>query len=104
MSNHAITLTLVSGPTVLIEVGGMRLITDPTFDDPATYDAGACALRKTAGAAVSAEGVEPIDAVLLSHDQHFDNLDRSGRALLPRAGRVLTTMAGAARLGGHAEG
>jgi hypothetical protein len=42
--------------------------------------------------------------VLLSHDQHADNLDPSGRAFLARAPRVLTTVAGARRLGGPAEG
>jgi L-ascorbate metabolism protein UlaG (beta-lactamase superfamily) len=42
--------------------------------------------------------------VLLSHDQHSDNLDRSGKAFLAKAKRVLTTEAGAKRLGGHAEG
>lgn len=41
-----------------------------------------------------------IDAVILSHDQHADNLDISGRALLPNAGRVFTTVAGAAQTRG----
>jgi hypothetical protein len=36
---------------------------------------------KITGPAVAAEEIGPIDAVLLSHDQHGDNLDRSGRAL-----------------------
>jgi L-ascorbate metabolism protein UlaG (beta-lactamase superfamily) len=45
-----------------------------------------------------------VDAVLLSHDQHSDNLDNSGRAFLENAQRVLTTTAGASRLGGHVEG
>jgi L-ascorbate metabolism protein UlaG (beta-lactamase superfamily) len=45
-----------------------------------------------------------IDAVLLTHDQHGDNLDDAGRALLPRAGVVITTVAGAGRLGGNARG
>jgi hypothetical protein len=40
----------------------------------------------------------------LSHDQHADNLDNSGRAFLPRAGRVLMTLAGAQRLGDPVEG
>jgi L-ascorbate metabolism protein UlaG (beta-lactamase superfamily) len=48
--------------------------------------------------------VGPVDAVLLSHDQHSDNLDNSGRDFLKSARRVLTTTAGAIRLGGHAEG
>ena len=61
-------------------------------------------LTKTSHPALSAEQVEPIDAVLLSHDQHADNLDRSGKASLSKAARVLTTRVGAARLGNHAEG
>ena len=42
--------------------------------------------------------------MLLSHDQHFDNLDHAGRAVLARANVVYTTRAGAARLGGGATG
>jgi L-ascorbate metabolism protein UlaG (beta-lactamase superfamily) len=42
--------------------------------------------------------------VLLSHDHHEDNLDQAGRALLPRAGTVVTTASGARRLGGSARG
>ncbi|WP_236828369.1 MULTISPECIES: MBL fold metallo-hydrolase [unclassified Blastococcus] len=49
-------------------------------------------------------GVLPVDVVLLSHDHHADNLDDAGRALLPSAGAVLTTVAGARRLGGSARG
>ena len=45
-----------------------------------------------------------MDAVLLSHDHHEDNLDPAGRALLPRAGVVVTTVAGAKRLGGETRG
>jgi L-ascorbate metabolism protein UlaG (beta-lactamase superfamily) len=44
----------------------------------------------------------PLDAVLLSHDHHDDNLDDAGRALLPRAEAVVTTGSGARRLGGSA--
>jgi L-ascorbate metabolism protein UlaG (beta-lactamase superfamily) len=45
-----------------------------------------------------------IDAVLLSHDQHPDNLDHSGRALLAEVPLTLTTPSGAGRLGGTAQG
>ena len=45
-----------------------------------------------------------IDAVLLSHDHHEDNLDRAGRTLLPLAGKVITTCLGAKRLGHNAVG
>jgi L-ascorbate metabolism protein UlaG (beta-lactamase superfamily) len=42
--------------------------------------------------------------VLLSHDQHSDNLDESGKEFLSKAKRVLTTQTGAKRLGNRAEG
>lgn len=61
-------------------------------------------LVKTAGPALNVAEVGAVDAVLLSHDQHADNLDRAGRAFLAGAGRTLTTVAGAARLGGNAQG
>ncbi|BCP55691.1 MBL fold metallo-hydrolase [Kaistia sp. 32K] len=103
MSTPETTLTLVGGPTLLIETGGLRLLTDPTFDAPGHY-AGAVHLEKTKGPALSAEAIGAVDAVLLSHDQHFDNLDHAGRAYLGTAGTTFITKVGAARLGGNAQG
>jgi L-ascorbate metabolism protein UlaG (beta-lactamase superfamily) len=97
-------ITLIGGPTALIELCGFRILTDPTFDDPGDYKLPHVTLKKTARPALRAEELGPIDLVLLSHDQHSDNLDICGRAFLPKAGRVLTTHAGAGRLGGNAEG
>jgi len=101
-----VRITHVGGPTVLIEVGGWRLLTDPTFDPPGRkYNFGwGTSSRKLSGPAVAAAELEPIDAVLLSHDHHDDNLDGAGRALLPKAGTVVTTVPGAKRLGGNARG
>jgi len=101
-----VRLSHIGGPTVLIEVGGWRLLTDPTFDPPGrryTFGWGTSS-RKLAGPAIPAADLDAIDAVLLSHDHHGDNLDRAGRALLPSAGAVVTTVAGARRLGGSARG
>jgi L-ascorbate metabolism protein UlaG (beta-lactamase superfamily) len=100
------TLRLVGGPTALITYGGLRLLTDPTFDPPGDYPRPGTdiVLSKLDGPAVDLEDVMPVDAVLISHDHHSDNLDRSGREMLTRSGRVLTTGAGAQRLGGDAEG
>jgi L-ascorbate metabolism protein UlaG (beta-lactamase superfamily) len=100
------TLTHIGGPTLLIEVGGWRLLTDPTFDPAGRdYDFGkGTGSTKLAGPAIATADVGLIDAVLLSHDQHEDNLDPAGRALLPEAGMVITTVAGAKRLGGKARG
>jgi L-ascorbate metabolism protein UlaG (beta-lactamase superfamily) len=99
------SLTYVGGPTALLEWRGLRLLTDPTFDPAGTsYELPAYTLRKTQPPALPAEDVGRIDAVLLSHDHHFDNLDHAGREFLPRAERVLTTRDGADRLGGNAVG
>ena len=97
-------ITLFGGPTALIELDGFRLLTDPTFDPPGEYQLPHVRLTKTSHPALSTEEVGSIDAVLLSHDQHADNLDRSRRAFLVRAERAFATEAGAQRLGGHAEG
>ncbi|GAA3718159.1 hypothetical protein GCM10022224_099850 [Nonomuraea antimicrobica] len=70
------------GPTAVLEIGGVRLLTDPTFDAPGDYPIGNRALTKTAGAAFGADEVGSVDVVLLSHDQHPDNLDRAGREYL----------------------
>lgn len=86
---------------------GLRLLSDPTFDDAGSAHpspTGAYTLVKTMGPALRPEQLGHIDAVLLSHDHHADNLDRAGRAMLADADRVLTTRAGAGRLGGHAVG
>ena len=93
-------ITHVGGPTVLIEVDGWRLLTDPTFDPAGGhYDFGwGTSSDKLAGPAVAASDLPPIDAVLLTHDHHGDNLDTAGRALLPAVGTVLTTRSGARRL------
>src|SRR5262245_21604443 len=104
MSAPDLTLTLIGGPTVLIEYGGLRLLTDPTFDPPGLYKEAPVRFEKTSGPALSIEEIGRLDAVLLSHDQHFDNLDNAGRGMLPAAGRVYTTKAGAGRLGGNAIG
>jgi L-ascorbate metabolism protein UlaG (beta-lactamase superfamily) len=98
-------LTHIGGPTLLIEVGGWRLLTDPTFDDAGkTYKFGwGTSSVKLAGPALSADDVLPIDAVLLSHEHHDDNLDAAGRALLAHVPVVVTTVPGAKALGagGH---
>src|SRR5262249_25668899 len=106
MSAANITLTLIGGPTVLIEYGGLRLLTDPTFEPPGPYPGTHRPLNdvKSEAPALRVEQLGTVDGVLLSHDHHFDNLDNSGRALLPSVGVTYTTKSGAQRLGGNAVG
>jgi L-ascorbate metabolism protein UlaG (beta-lactamase superfamily) len=103
---NGVRLTHIGGPTVLIEVGGRRLLTDPTFDAPGRrYAFGwGSSSRKLAGPAIAAADIGRLDAVLVSHDHHDDNLDPAGRELLPAAGTVVTTVPGAKRLGRGARG
>lgn len=96
----AVGVRYLGGPTALLELGGLRLVTDPTFDPPGEYPVGNRSLRKTIGAVVTPERVGRADAVLLSHDQHPDNLDRQGRDYLAFAPLVLSTAAARQRLGG----
>lgn len=101
-----VSFTHIGGPTLLIEFGGWRLLTDPTFDPAGgkySFGWGTGSVKTTAPALGPSELGE-IDAVLLSHDHHEDNLDAAGRALLPSAGAVVTTVPGAKRLGGKARG
>jgi L-ascorbate metabolism protein UlaG (beta-lactamase superfamily) len=101
---NSLRITLIGGPTALIEIDGFRLLTDPTFDAPGAYQLPHVKLEKLSGPALGADAIGEVDAVLLSHDQHADNLDHAGRDFLSKASRVLTTVAGAKRLGSHAEG
>lgn len=100
-----IRLTHSGGPTVLIEIGQLRFLTDPTFELAGYhYEPGLQVVSKTTSPAILASALGPVDAILLSHDQHGDNLDPAGRAYLSQAKQVLTTSVGAHRLGGNARG
>jgi L-ascorbate metabolism protein UlaG (beta-lactamase superfamily) len=99
-------ITHIGTATLLLEIGPIRILTDPVFDPPGgSYHFGyGTSSRKLTAPSLGADELGKIDAILLSHDQHEDNLDHAGRALLPRAKEVLTTFAGAKRLGNNAIG
>jgi L-ascorbate metabolism protein UlaG (beta-lactamase superfamily) len=101
-----IRVTYIGGPTALIEIGPWRLLTDPTFDPPGKryFFGWGTVSRKLQGPAIAFDELGHIDAVLISHDHHGDNLDPTGRALLPRMGQIVTTKPGARRLGAGATG
>ncbi len=105
MGTVPIGLTYIGGSTALIELGGLRLLTDPTFDPAGSeYTTPVYVLRKTQDPALSPEALGSVDVVLLSHDHHFDNLDRAGREVLEKAALTVTTVEGAGRLGGRSVG
>jgi L-ascorbate metabolism protein UlaG (beta-lactamase superfamily) len=77
---------------VLLEWAGLRIVTDPTFDAPQSYeDPGSTPLVKTAGPAIPRERLGQVDLVLLSHHAHKDNLDYEGLELLATGVTTLST-------------
>ena len=100
-TTHGAGLTLlhVGGPALLLRLGGLTIVSDPGFDAPRDYPRpGGGTSTRLRGPAAAPDALGPLDVALVSHDQHVDNLDLSGRALLPEVRHVLTTPAGAARL------
>ena len=88
-------ISVLGGPTTVIDIAGRRIVMDPTFDPPGVHDY----LTKLTGPAVNAAALGPVDAVLVSHDQHPDNLDDDGRRLALSAALVLTHPGAAGRRG-----
>lgn len=103
-STESIRVDVFGGPTALFEYGGLRFLTDPTFDAPGDYHVPGGRLTKTAPTATAPADLGRVDVVLLSHDEHPDNLDNSGRALLAGVPLTLTTTGGGQRLGSGATG
>lgn len=99
----SVTVTYVGTATTIIEFGGLRFITDPVLAPPAEYRLGPVRLRSSIPPAISIDALPPIDAVLLSHDEHVDNLDMAGRQLL-RGRPTVTTLPAAGRIGTAATG
>ncbi|MFI2209808.1 MBL fold metallo-hydrolase [Streptomyces sp. NPDC020141] len=104
-SGEQFPIRVFGGPTALFDYGGLRFLTDPTFDAPGDHRTpGGPLLTKTAPSSGSPADLGRVDVVLLSHDEHADNLDTSGRALLAGIPLTLTTPGGGRRLGGRAKG
>ncbi len=99
-------ITYIGTATVLLEIGGLRILTDPVFDQSGqNYAFGwGTGSTKTKDPAVLPDTLGNIDLVLLSHDQHQDNLDDTGRSVLKKASKIVTTVSAAKRLGGGAHG
>lgn len=93
-------ISVLGGPTTVVDIAGRRIVMDPTFDPPGVH----AYLTKLTGPAVSADALGAVDAVLISHDQHPDNLDDDGRRMALAAPLVLTHPGAAGRLGPPAVG
>ncbi|KAI8138766.1 beta-lactamase superfamily domain-containing protein [Fennellomyces sp. T-0311] len=93
-----LTMTHISTATAILDIDGVRLLTDPVFDAGGSeYDIGPTVLKKSKGPAIKRDELPPIDGILLSHEDHEDNLDTAGRQLLDGR-KIFTTMDGAKNL------
>ena len=85
-----VLLTYIGQATVLIQVPGLNILTDPIFSERASPVAFAGPKRVRAPG-IDFDALPPIDLVLLSHN-HYDHLDRASLARLARRGSsVLVT-------------
>lgn len=66
-------VTMVGHATLLIQIGGLNMLTDPVWSDRASPFAFAGPKRVTSPG-IELEKLPPIEAVLLSHN-HYDHLD-----------------------------
>ena len=72
-------MTWIGHSTVLLEMDGVRLLTDPVLRPRVLH------LRRVAAPAAE---IGPVDAILISH-RHYDHLDRKSLARFDRATRVI---------------
>jgi L-ascorbate metabolism protein UlaG (beta-lactamase superfamily) len=93
-------IAVLGGPTTVIDIAGRRIVMDPTFDPPGPHDY----LTKLTGPAVNAGALGQVDVVLVSHDQHPDNLDDEGRRMALAAPLIVTHPGAAGRFGPPAVG
>ncbi|WP_329005906.1 MBL fold metallo-hydrolase [Kribbella sp. NBC_00709] len=93
-------ITHIGGPTAVLNLGGLKFLIDPAFDEPRDYQLPGRVMSKLIGPAIPAAELGPIDVALVSHDEHKDNLDDAGRALLPTIPTVLSTPGAATRIPG----
>ncbi|OJJ51929.1 hypothetical protein ASPSYDRAFT_52829 [Aspergillus sydowii CBS 593.65] len=91
-------ITHIGTATAILEINGVNMLTDPFFSPAGTtFQVGDAPAEVLDDPALRLDQLPVIDAVLLSHEDHIDNLDDLGRRLLD--GRhVFTTIDGAKNL------
>ncbi|KAJ5370294.1 uncharacterized protein N7496_006386 [Penicillium cataractarum] len=84
--------------TAILDINGVNFLTDPFFSPAGTsWSDERITLTVSDDPALKLDQLPVIDAVLLSHEDHFDNLDDLGRQLL-NGRSVFTTADGAKNL------
>ena len=87
VTGNTIRATLIGHATVLLQVAGLNLLTDPIWSQRAS-PLSWLGPKRVRPPAIRFDDLPPIDAVLLSHS-HYDHLDRPTLAALHRRDRPL---------------
>jgi L-ascorbate metabolism protein UlaG (beta-lactamase superfamily) len=75
-------ITYVGHATLLIQIAGVTVLTDPNFDDTLGFAIGQ-RLRRVSAPGVALDRLPPLDLVLVTH-AHVDHLSLASLARLPR--------------------
>ena len=79
---HGLRLTWMGHSTLLIEIDGRRILTDPLWSERASFVQFA-GPKRFYPPPLALQDVPPLDAILFSHD-HYDHLDRATVAKIAR--------------------
>ncbi len=90
--------TWLGHSTVLLEIDGRRVLTDPVWGERAS-PVSFVGPRRFQPVPIALDALPPLDAVIVSHD-HYDHLDRQSIIALARRGVPIITTLG---VGGHLE-
>lgn len=96
-ATKGLRITWLGHSTLLLEIDGRRVLTDPVFGERASPFSFAGPKRFHAVPATIAQ-LPPLDAVLLSHDHHDHLCASSIKALAKRGVPIVTSLAVGARL------
>ena len=87
-ASDAFTATWIGHSTVLLQVGGLNILTDPMFSQRA-FPVQWAGPRRIMDPAMSIDALPPLDVVLLSHS-HYDHLDKQAVKAIAKAHRQAT--------------
>ncbi len=73
-NHHGATVTWIGHSTLLVQLDGVNLLTDPIWSQRMGPLSGTVGVRRFTPPAIALEDLPPIDVVLISHD-HYDHLD-----------------------------
>src|SRR5258708_13321140 len=75
--------TWIGHSTILLQMDGLNIITDPVFSERA-FPVQWMGPRRVMDPAISLDALPPLDIILLSHN-HYDHLDKRAAKRIPRA-------------------